>query len=147
MMLVVQSFLWRSPMKSRTRKRRISLIPQKHSTGCGIACVAMVSGVSYRRALKATFPHGIKKDYLTGYADLKRGIAALGGKHAPRAHNAPSSWGRIECTSIVRVNERANGNWHWVVFDAEQRVLLDPGPGIARHIRQPRRKMTSCLKC
>lgn len=32
-------------------------IAQQHKTGCGIACIAMITGLTYRQVLKFVYPH------------------------------------------------------------------------------------------
>ena len=133
-------------MEFKKSQRPLRLIPQQNSTDCGVACVAMICGVSYKAAFKAMFPQGSKKNFRTHYKDLKRGISALGRRHAPRAAHAPSEWKRMKCTAIVRTGNGADWNWHWVVFDSVQGRLLDPKLNHARVVVRPSRKMTSYLE-
>jgi hypothetical protein len=54
---------------------KIQLVRQKHSEGCGIACVAMIASVSYEEAWDKLAPPPVKPESANSYA--KRELAFL----------------------------------------------------------------------
>ena len=117
-----------------SRKRRhLRRIAQRdwENGDCGVACVAMVTRRRYSSALKAfrRLPQkaGSPKFY-TFHKDLETMLRAL--KHRSERQRF-RSWRNIDQHAIVKVNVRANGNWHWVVFDAGRSIATvhDPKPG------------------
>lgn len=123
----------RRPTRVAPRPRsRYPLVPQDDDTGCGIACVAMLAGVSYEQAKAATFPPSPRKrKFYTGGADLRRGLKAFGLTLEPTARAQKfTAWSQLETTSIVAIEQvpRHKSRWHWVVFvdDGVRRYVLDP---------------------
>lgn len=120
-------------------RARFPLVPQDDETGCGIACVAMIAGVSYEDAKAAVFGKSLrKKVFYTSGPDLRRGLERFGLtlKPAARARRF-ESWRRLVWTSIVAVEQTPPNkmHWHWVVFvdDGIRRYVLDPSwPEIVR---------------
>lgn len=112
----------------------IKRIEQKDEYGCGIACVAMVTGKTYPQAKKFFMnriflptdgkPH-------TRHYQLRRALGKL--KIATRK-KAFRNWRSIESISIVPINRRLDGGWHWVVFvpNGVRSYILDPAPGKGR---------------
>ena len=72
------------------------------------------------------FPDGVVPHTNTG--DLKLALAACGLE--PARHLVPfrsTKYQDLEDNAILKVNpRRAGAEWHWVVWDAERRRLLDP---------------------
>lgn len=102
----------------RVRQRSV-----KHAD-CGVACIAMLAGCSYKQALDALeFSEGTKEFY-TWHTDLFNALGKLGCSVKKRKF---VSWREIEGCAIVAVNHNRDGRyWHWVVFDGE--AILDPKP-------------------
>ena len=120
-------------------RARFPLVVQDDDTGCGIACVAMIAGVSYEDAKAAVFSKSFrKKVFYTSGPDLRRGLERFGLTLRPAARARRfESWRRLESTSIVAVEQtpRNKAHWHWVVFvnDGTRRYVLDPSwPEIVR---------------
>lgn len=100
------------------------LILQKHENDCGIACVAMLAEVPYRRALSEIFPDGeieltqapTLRDALIRFSRRPgRAVVPLRGRdYRTLAHPA-----------LLKVNPRLQGfEWHWVVWTGSK--VLDP---------------------
>ena len=116
--------------RKRRQLRRIAQRDWKNGD-CGIACVAMVTRRPYSTALRVFRSLPQKADSPTLYTlhkDLERMLRTL--KHRSERGRF-RSWRNIDQPAIVKVNARANGNWHWVVFDAGRSIATvhDPKPG------------------
>ena len=108
--------------------KRIRYRHQQDATGCGLACAAMLAGVSYahvRAQYRALYPR--IKGYRTDIRDLRRILEShrvlLG-----RVRYAKSIT-RIRSRALVAVRyEPKTGNWHWVVWEPslEGGLVLDP---------------------
>ena len=112
------------PMQERPNP--IRCIVQKDPLGSGIACVAMLAGKSYGAVAKEMFPDGVVPHTNTG--DLRKALAACGLE--PARHLVPfrsTKYQDLKDNAILKVNPRRGGaEWHWVVWDAGRRRLLDP---------------------
>jgi len=103
-------------------------VMQEDEAGCGIACVAMVTGKTYLQAkrffLERIFQTTDRKPHTRHY-QLRRALWKLGiaTEKRPFRH-----WRSIENLSIVPINRRADTGWHWVVFvpDSGNPYILDP---------------------
>ncbi|WP_341678703.1 cysteine peptidase family C39 domain-containing protein [Niveibacterium sp. SC-1] len=113
---------------------------QEDSTGCGLACVAMLAGRSYQAVKKQahsvlkTWPRGPRSFYTTK-SHLKALLAEYGVRHGN--YRKADSWEKLNADlAIVAINLQANDNWHWVVFrrDGSDRYLLDPRAKSERRI-------------
>lgn len=108
---------------------RIRLVPQRYSTDCGVACVAMIAGVSYQEAFDAIGFTAERKQFYTTHTCVTNALRRLGISVKRRKFR---SWQEISGPAIVPVNHRSSGQFfHWVVFDG--RRILDP-------------KQTKCLR-
>lgn len=104
---------------------------------CGLACVAMVASVPYEDALSAFRKIEYKestRSFYTNHRHIEQMLSHLG-KKTKRIHFR--SWHEIEHHSVVKVNPKKSGNWHWVAFDAgrSEPVVHDPKPGKRKIIR------------
>ena len=81
---------------------------------CGVACVAMVTGLSYGAVEKVFHQHNlvIENQYYTFHKDLIKVLDTLGFSVQRKRF---ISWDKVESPSIVKVNLRAGNYWHWVV--------------------------------
>ena len=119
----------------RVQADDIKRVEQEDEYGCGIACVAMVTGKKYREAkkffLKSVFLPTDRKP-LTRHYQLRRALRKLRISTEKRAFR---NWRLIENLSIVPINRRQDGGWHWVVFvpNGARPYILDPAPGKGRH--------------
>lgn len=101
---------------------KIRFVPQRRSTDCGVACIAMIAGVSYQEAFDAIgFPAECEEFYTT-HTRLTNALRRLGVSVSRRKFR---SWVDIPGPAIVAVNHRSNRQlFHWVTFDGRQ--ILDP---------------------
>ena len=110
----------------KERDRTMKRIVQQDPHGSGIACVAMLSGKSYRTVRKEMFPNGVISGTDTG--GLRKALAVYG---LERAHHLvpfrSTKYEDLEDNAILKVNPRRGGaEGHWVVWDVTRRRLLDP---------------------
>ena len=106
-------------------------VQQKDAGGCGIACVAMIAGMTYHQ-IKSFFEEHIfsrkdKKPHCRHY-QLRKALEELGiqTEKQPFRH-----WRLIDTQAIVPINRQLDGGWHWIVFvrDGNRPYILDPGSG------------------
>lgn len=100
------------------------LVHQRKKSDCGVACVAMIAGVSYQQAFDVfDFPEGSKTFY-TQHSQLTKALNRLGYDVRRKMFR---TWEVIPGHAIVPVNHRCNRRkFHWVVYDG--RGVLDPNP-------------------
>lgn len=91
---------------------------------CGVACVAMLAGCSYRQAFDIFGFAENQSEFYTRHHHLIRALKKLGCAVKRKRFR---SWRGIRGRAIVAVNHTQNGYWHWVAFDGE--AILDPKPG------------------
>ena len=117
------------------RHKPLKRIVQEDSFGSGIACVAMLAGKSYGAVRKEMFPDGVVSGTNTG--GLRKALAAHGLELA--RHLVPfrsTKYQDLEDDAILKANPRHGGaEWHWVVWDAKRRRLLDPRDPPYKRIR------------
>lgn len=112
----------------------IRRVQQGEEEGCGIACVAMVTGKTYLQAknifLERVFLQKERKPHTRHY-QLRRALQKLGIVTEKRVFR---NWRLIESLSIVPINRRGDGGWHWVIFvpNGTRPYLLDPMTGKGR---------------
>jgi ABC-type bacteriocin/lantibiotic exporter with double-glycine peptidase domain len=104
----------------------IKCVRQKDASGCGIACVAIVTGTPYETVKRLMFGDIKRRGFHTETLDLKRALRQLGRK--PGARAIPLQ-GRhlsdLNFQAIVATNRNPAGTrWHWVVWDGKK--VLDP---------------------
>lgn len=116
------------------------LIKQGDNEGCGLACVAMLSGTSYaavrntyRAVTKTNEDDPVKPTDLRLLKQImeKHGIVIEGRmrriddeKHVmlEKLDNLD-----LDCDTLLKVNPREGGRrWHWVIWDHRRRRVLDP---------------------
>lgn len=115
----------------------IRRVQQEDEEGCGIACFAMVTGMTYPQG-KMFFQERVflptdRKPHTRHY-QLRRALRKLRIATEKRLFR---NWRSIETLSIVPINRRLDGGWHWVVFvpNNGRPYILDPAPGkdLRRH--------------
>lgn len=105
---------------------------QQHDDGCGIACLAMLAGLSYQQACLAIFDDG--QGDATSLDDLRWALMAHGFRVPKRMTPFWEGWyTRLDQHALLAVNPAPDGMWHWAVWDADSRRILDP-------LRWPARK-------
>ena len=106
----------------------MKLVKQIDKTGCGIACVAMLAGITYSTVRRLMFPDPKTREFYTSTNDVRVALKQLGFDVANRLvpirrNQLPP----ITENAIIKMNLKPNtGAWHWAVWDAERRRLLDP---------------------
>jgi ABC-type bacteriocin/lantibiotic exporter with double-glycine peptidase domain len=109
-------------------------VEQEDEYGCGIACVAMVTGKTYPQAKRFFVEHVFlptdRKPHTRHY-QLRRALRKLKIATEKKAFHR---WRSIENLSIVPINRRLDGGWHWVVYvpNGGRPYILDPAPGKGR---------------
>lgn len=115
---------------------------QLERTGCGIATVAAVAGVSYRQAQRTANGLGIfagdrRLWSETGY--VRRLLREYGLRPASleRPFRSRKSLPDLALLAIKWHREQGRPCWHWVVFvrDAEGERVLDSKRSLKRHVR------------
>ena len=109
----------------------IRRVQQRDDNGCGIACVAMVTGKTYRQAKKFFLDHVFlptEKKPHTRHYQLRRALRDLRIRTEKRTFR---NWRSIESLSIVAINRRQDGGWHWVIFvpNGARPYILNPMTG------------------
>lgn len=112
-------------------------ITQQKSNDCGVACIAMIinkyAGYSrskaYRLAKEALF--GDRPAGYTEVKELRRALAhfgiGLGKQRYPFCKLSSTDMG-LKFDAIIATKPNRNGYWHWMVWDASDRHLIDPNP-------------------
>lgn len=110
---------------------KIRYVPQRHSTDCGVACIAMIAGVSYQEAFDAIGFSAERTQFYTTHSCLTNALRKLGISVMRRKFR---SWQEIPGPAIVAVNHRSNRQlFHWVMFDG--RLIWDPKQNKYRRYR------------
>jgi hypothetical protein len=115
---------------------------QLERTGCGIASVAALAGVSYSRAKSAADSLGIFADdrKLWSETDYVRKLLRQFGLRAGSTETPFHSWDALPDIALLSIKwhrEKGRPFWHWVVFAREngRSRVLDPKKGLRRQIR------------
>lgn len=107
-------------------------IEQEHENGCGVACVAMLAGVTYRHACIRMFPDGrggrcsgdqIIRMTLKKHYDIRLG---------KRRRLKDETFNDLQQDGLLEgvCHWRGSSRWgHWVVWDAKKKAILDPSCG------------------
>jgi len=98
---------------------------QKTKTDCGVACVAMLAGVSWAKARDALNFEKHETDFRTNKDSMSTALRRLGVITAERLVVCKNPE-RLQMDALLRTNLLANGNWHWAVWDAKKQKILDP---------------------
>jgi len=95
----------------------------------------MVVGASY--AVVRTVMAGERSTINADTKDVVRALRGFG-VELPRNHLVAlrgRDFRTLDHDAILKVNVRKDGHWHWVVWDAENRRVLDPKRRPYRKIR------------
>ncbi|MDO8908424.1 MAG: cysteine peptidase family C39 domain-containing protein [Pseudohongiella sp.] len=118
---------------------KLKRVIQKDSTGCGIACVAMIAGISYGEAKRTAIAHGIVKKrppYYTTSGELTELLRKFH-RGATKGRKL-SKWESLDRLSIVGINfSSTHGTWHWVIYvpGIDAGFVLDPRKSVKTHKR------------
>jgi ABC-type bacteriocin/lantibiotic exporter with double-glycine peptidase domain len=130
------------PVRMFRGKGMIQAIIQEDPTGCGIACVAMLAGVSYAEAKAAAARIGIDVDDPALWSDnahLRRLLEGFGITLAT-APDPFTSWERLPDVALLAIKwrlVRGAPQWHWVIFERQSAgpCVLDPKRGLQTNRR------------
>ena len=100
-------------------------IVQEERTGCGIAAVAAIAGVSYARAKTVAASLGISSQDRRLWSETihVRRLLAQFGLPAGRSTGPFRSWKSVPDCALLAIKWDMKGgrpSWHWVVFVREQ---------------------------
>jgi hypothetical protein len=117
-------------------------VVQLDRTGCGIAVVAAIAGVSYRRARRTAHRLGIvaaDRRLWSGTAYVRRLLRAYRVR-AVSAVRPFRSWSSLPDLALLAIKwhrERGRPCWHWVVFvrDHEGERVFDSNRSLTCHVR------------
>jgi len=106
-------------------------IRQKHRTGCGIACVAMLTGNTYdavmKKARQVFFWSETKRSYYTSSAQLRE-LLDLFQVETSKGHSVRNRT-TLPSRAVLGINHNESSNtWHWVVYcrGPDGEYVLDP---------------------
>jgi ABC-type bacteriocin/lantibiotic exporter with double-glycine peptidase domain len=123
-------------------------VKQKHENDCGIACIAMIAGVSYREALKAAYQDYLsddwnRKDFRLGQKEIRAALDNFGLKLGRKVRT--TDWNKVPDRALAAIRYEPEINeWHWVVHirDSADRFVLDPRKTIRKERRTDFQVMT-----
>ena len=108
--------------------KAMRLIWQQDPSGCGVACVAMVAGISYTQAKRVLFPDitGGQKNFALNAYQLRDGLRSLGFQVGNKFVRVPKDIRELKFAAVLKANDQENGLWHAVVWDPRRLLILDP---------------------
>ena len=120
----------------------IKPVLQRERTGCGIASVAAIAGLSYAQAKAIASSLGISAQderLWSATAHVRKLLEHLGVKTGRREHPF-RSWESLPDLALLSIKwhlEKGRPFWHWVVFVRDDRGarVLDPKKNLRRHVR------------
>lgn len=115
---------------------------QLEPTGCGIASVAALAGVSYSRARSVANSLGISAEDRKLWSETAY-VRKLLGQFRLRTSSTEKpfqSWDALPNLALLSIKwhiENGRPFWHWVVFvrDNDRAYVLDPKRGLRQHTR------------
>ncbi len=117
-------------------------VVQLERTGCGIASVAALAGVSYKSAQRSARRLGIVASDARLWSNTGhvRGLLERYGLNAHRGEAPFVSWSALPARALLAIKwrrDRGGPCWHWVVFVREhgQAYVLDSAAALKRHVR------------
>ena len=117
-------------------------VVQLERTGCGIASVAALAGVSYKAAQRSAHRLGIRAADKRLWSDSAY-VRCMLERFGLRAHPAERpfvSWSALPARALLAIkwrHHRGRPFWHWVVFVREpgRAYVLDSARALRRHVR------------
>lgn len=115
---------------------------QLEPTGCGIASVAALAGVSYATAKRVANQMGIFADDIRLWSETTY-VRRLLKQYRLRASPSETpfvSWSALPNRALLAIKWHCEGRrsyWHWVVFirDTHHAYVLDSKQTLRRHVR------------
>ena len=111
-------------------------IRQKGNKDCGVACVAMLTGRSYRDVRETIYGDGDER--LTFTKDLHAALVKLGRK--PLSDRRKGFYSKTpedldtDALIFVKMGKKGKGNGHWIVWDAKAKKRRDPNDPSKRYV-------------
>ncbi len=119
------------------------VVIQEEISGCGIAAVAVLAGVSYGQAKRRANSLGIyaQDRSLWSDTDYVRRLLKTYGLHAPSGETSCRDWATLPDRTLLAIKgHRENGTpfWHWVVFvrEGEDACVLDSKKALKQNSRR-----------
>ena len=103
-------------------------VQQLDDMGCGVACVAMLTGQSYSAIRDLMYPNGPDTIRGTHGEQLRHALACFGCKTVELVRfKKGTRYQSLTFDAVLKVGltKRSVGG-HWVVWDSERRRVLDP---------------------
>jgi hypothetical protein len=117
-------------------------VVQLERTGCGIASVAVLAGVSYRQAQRVANRLGIFSGDPTLWSETHHVCRLLTQYGIGQASTEVlfTSWEALPDRALLAIKwrrERDRASWHWVVFwrGPDGPVVLDSKRALRQHVR------------
>jgi len=118
-------------------------VMQEEPTGCGIAAVAAIAGVSYGRAKRVAGRAGIvaaDPRLWSDHGHVRRLLSRFGIRSG-RSPQPFRSWNSLPACALLAIKWRLHGRhpfWHWVVYVADEQggYVLDSKRGLKTHVRR-----------
>lgn len=110
----------------------MKLVKQKTPTDCGVACLAMLAGISWTEARNALFPDQRKRDFGIKSTEIMRTKLKEFGIVTSERFVHCKYPERLPMDAILQCNRQPNRDTHWVVWDAHRNKILDPDPTTRR---------------
>jgi len=115
---------------------------QEERTGCGIACVAMLSNQSYQHARKIAKQLGISAEDPELWSEtmyVRKLLAYLKIKISDR-EKPFQDWNRLPDRALLAIKwhvENGTPFWHWTVFirEGQRTYVLDPKKALKNNLR------------
>ena len=120
----------------------IKPVLQRERTGCGIASVAAIAGLSYAQvqAIAGSLGISAKDERLWSATAHVRTLLEHLGVKAGRSEHPFQSWESLPDLALLSIKWHLGKKrpfWHWVLFvrDAGGARVLDPKNSLRRHVR------------
>jgi len=117
-------------------------IIQEDRTGCGIASVASLAGVTYQHVKSTASQLGIdvKDAKLWSNTKYVRQLLTHYGLSTSPCKKPFKSWEKLPPLALLAIKWHIEGTqafWHWVIFlrGSEGMVVLDPQRSLKKHVR------------
>lgn len=121
---------------------KLKPVVQQEKTGCAIASIAALAGLSYPQARKLANGLGIRAEdrRLWSHTDHMRAMLRKLGIRADPGETPFRDWQSLPDRALLAIKWHREGDtpyWHWVVFarDDGHACVLDSSMRVTRHVR------------
>ena len=121
----------------------MKMVKQRDSTGCGVAAVAMLYGVSYKKAKKIIKKEGgfCGREFMTDNQGMKKVLRRLRLIRKTAKFIHLRSLKNLKGKALIGAYQKANGDWHWIVGSVDRN-----GPYVLNPNRcEPHRRIRKAL--